>query len=68
MKQARTKAPEPALTPEEAARRLGLHVVTVRKHLVAGLIPAARIGGAWRISPATIDAMLAGELQTPSPK
>ena len=57
-----------ALTAEEVADRLHMHPATVRKHLLSGTIPGVRIGPHWRVAPATIDRLLAGELQIPSAK
>lgn len=36
------------LTPKEAARFLGIHLVTVYRLLKKGGIPAMKIGGQWR--------------------
>ena len=60
--------PTRALTADEVADRLGMHVVTVRRHLNSGVIPAVKFGGAWRVSPATLDALLSGTLQVPATK
>jgi excisionase family DNA binding protein len=56
----------PVRTAEEAADQLRIHPVTMRRLLKARLIPAARIGGTWRISQTVIDDMLAGKSPLPT--
>jgi excisionase family DNA binding protein len=58
----------PVRTAEEAADQLRIHPVTMRRLLKARLIPAARIGGTWRISQTVIDDMLAGKSPLPTTK
>jgi excisionase family DNA binding protein len=48
---------EPALTPEEAARRLGMNAEVIRRMCRDGRLPAAKIGRVWRIRPADLEAM-----------
>jgi len=48
---------EPALTPEEAARRLGMNAEVIRRMCRDGRLPAAKIGRVWRIRPADREAM-----------
>jgi excisionase family DNA binding protein len=49
------------LTAEQTASYLQLHVVTVRRYLNEGLIPAQKFGNTWRISQSAIDRFLEGE-------
>lgn len=51
---------EPAITVDEAARRLGMHPESVRRMCRAGRVPAAKFGRVWRIDPARLSAMFAG--------
>ena len=44
------------LTLHEAAERLGLHYMTVYRHVRLGMLPARKVGGTWRIDPADLTA------------
>ena len=48
------KAKPEFLTTEQVAKLLQIHVVTVRRLIKAGKLPAVRIGGQWRLDPADI--------------
>jgi excisionase family DNA binding protein len=37
------------LTPAQLARKLGCHVKTIRRDCLGGLVPAVKVGTAWRI-------------------
>jgi excisionase family DNA binding protein len=39
------------LTLHEAADRLGVHYMTVYRHVRLGMLPARKVGGSWRIDP-----------------
>ena len=45
-------------SPRELAALLNVHVETVRRMCRTGQLPAARIGGQWRITPRTVAALL----------
>ena len=45
-----------SLTLHEAADRLGVHYMTVYRHVRLGMLPAHKIGGSWRIEPADLPA------------
>lgn len=46
------------MTPKEAAKYLGLHLVTVYRLLKKNLVPAIKIGGQWRFKKDILDAWL----------
>ena len=46
------------MTPKEAAKYLGFHLVTVYRLLKKGQIPATKIGGQWRFKKDVLDAWL----------
>lgn len=49
-------------TPEEAAKRLRVHVNTVYSLLRSGRLPAAKLGRGWRISSDSLSRYLQGHL------
>ncbi len=46
------------MTPKEAAKYLGFHLVTVYRLLKKNLVPAIKIGGQWRFKKDVLDAWL----------
>lgn len=46
------------MTPKEAAKYLGFHLVTIYRLLKKGVIPAMKIGGQWRFKKDILDAWL----------
>jgi len=46
------------MTPKEAAKYLGFHLVTVYRLLKKGEVPAAKIGGQWRFKKDVLDSWL----------
>jgi excisionase family DNA binding protein len=42
------------LTLHEAADRLGVHYMTVYRHVRTGVLPAYKVGGSWRVDPADL--------------
>ncbi len=46
------------MTPKEAAKYLGFHIVTVYRLLKKHEIPATKIGGQWRFKKDVLDAWL----------
>lgn len=46
------------MTPKEAAKYLGFHLVTVYRLLKKKEIPATKIGGQWRFKKDVLDAWL----------
>ena len=47
-------APDPALTINEAAQRLGVHYMTVYRYIRLGMLPARKEGSGWRIEAADL--------------
>jgi len=43
------------MTPKEAAKYLGFHLVTVYRLLKKGEVPATKIGGQWRFKKDVLD-------------
>lgn len=57
-----TSAAEPqAISTEEAAKRLNLHVETIRRMVRRGELPAVKVGTRVRVPVSVIDALLNGE-------
>jgi excisionase family DNA binding protein len=52
---------EQYLTVEQAAGRLQVHPVTVRRLLASGELPGIRIGRQWRISPVALETLVTGK-------
>jgi excisionase family DNA binding protein len=47
------------MTPKEAAKYLGLHVVTVYRLIKKGKLPCFRVGGQWRFKKDLLDEWIA---------
>ena len=54
-----TIVPE-VMTTEQAAKYLQVNIETLKKQLRAGKIPGMKVGRAWRIHKAALDAALGG--------
>lgn len=52
----------PALTLDELAARLNVHLNTAYRLVTTGKIPAFRVGAQWRVAAATVEQIEAGEL------
>ena len=50
------------MTPKEAAKYLGFHLVTVYRLLKKREIPATKIGGQWRFKKDVLDAWLTSRM------
>ncbi len=46
------------MTPKEAAKYLGFHLVTIYRLLKKQMVPAIKIGGQWRFKKDILDAWL----------
>jgi len=46
------------MTPKEAAKYLGFHLITVYRLLKKGELPATKIGGQWRFKKDVLDRWL----------
>jgi excisionase family DNA binding protein len=47
------------LSLHEAADRLGVHYMTMYRYVRLGLLPATKVGGAWRVATADLDEFIA---------
>ena len=47
------------LTTEEAAAKLKVNVITIRRYLIKGMIPGRKIGKQWRINEEDFDNFIA---------
>ncbi|MEP7379279.1 MAG: cobalamin-dependent protein [Chloroflexota bacterium] len=54
------------LTLSEAAERLGVHYMTVYRHVRLGLLPAHKVGGTWRVNAADLTAAPTGAPTAPT--
>ncbi|HEY8168164.1 MAG TPA: B12-binding domain-containing protein [Candidatus Limnocylindrales bacterium] len=55
------------VTLHEAANRLGVHYMTVYRHVRLGMLPARKVGGSWRIDPADLATVQAAGAPTGAP-
>lgn len=53
------------MTPKEAAKYLGFHLVTIYRLLKKKEIPAVKIGGQWRFKKDILDAWLVERMGKP---
>ena len=53
------------MTPKEAAKYLGFHLVTIYRLLKKREIPAVKIGGQWRFKKDILDAWLTERMGKP---
>jgi excisionase family DNA binding protein len=53
------------MTPKEAAKYLGFHLVTIYRLLKKREIPAVKIGGQWRFKKDILDAWLVDRMGKP---
>lgn len=53
------------MTPKEAAKYLGFHLVTIYRLLKKKEIPAVKIGGQWRFKKDILDAWLVDRMGKP---
>ena len=51
------------MTPKEAAKYLGFHLVTIYRLLKKQLVPAVKIGGQWRFKKDVLDSWLLKQMQ-----
>lgn len=51
------------MTPKEAAKYLGFHLVTIYRLLKKGEVPATKIGGQWRFKKDILDDWLSGRMK-----
>jgi excisionase family DNA binding protein len=53
------------MSPGEVARLLHVDASTVRRMVRAGDLPAVRVGGQWRLDPATVERLVAAASSHP---
>ena len=51
------------MTPKEAAKYLGFHLVTIYRLLKKGEVPATKIGGQWRFKKDVLDNWLTDRMR-----
>ena len=54
------------MTPKEAAKYLGFHLVTIYRLLKKHAVPATKIGGQWRFKKDILDAWLVERMNNKS--
>ena len=50
------------MTPKEAAKYLGLHLITIYRLIKKGELPSFKIGGQWRFKKDLLDSWIAGKI------
>ena len=50
------------LTPKEAAKYLGLHLITIYRLIKKGELPSFKIGGQWRFKKDLLDTWIADKI------
>ena len=50
------------MTPREAAKYLGIHLVTAYRLIKNGQIPGFRVGGQWRLKKDLLDAWIVSKI------
>jgi excisionase family DNA binding protein len=51
------------LTLQEAAQLLGVHYMTAYRYVRLGMLPAEKVGGTWRVSPAMVEQLRGAALK-----
>ena len=51
------------MTPKEAAKYLGLHLITVYRLVKKGSLPGFKIGGQWRFKKDFLDGWIADKIK-----
>lgn len=49
-------------TPADLAERWHVHIITIRRMLERGTLPGFKVGNAWRVTAAVVDAYEANTL------
>ena len=50
------------MTPKEAAKYLGLHLITIYRLIKKGELPGFKIGGQWRFKKDLLDSWIANKI------
>ena len=53
----------PIMTPKEAAKYLGLHLITIYRLIKKGELPSFKIGGQWRFKKDLLDSWIARKIK-----
>ena len=56
------------MTPKEAAKYLGLHLITIYRLTKKGELPGFKIGGQWRFKKDLLEAWIANKVNSKSDK
>ena len=51
------------MTPKEAAKYLGLHLITIYRLIKKGELPGFKVGGQWRFKKDLLDAWIADKIK-----
>lgn len=51
------------MTPKEAARYLGLHLITIYRLIKKGELPGFKVGGQWRFKKDLLDTWIANKIR-----
>ena len=52
------------MTPKEAAKYLGLHLITIYRLIKKGELPGFKVGGQWRFKKDLLDVWIAGKISS----
>ncbi len=52
------------MTPKEAAKYLGLHLITIYRLIKKGKLPGFKVGGQWRFKKDILDAWIVAKSNT----
>ena len=52
------------MTPKEAAKYLGLHLITIYRLIKKGELPGFKVGGQWRFKKDLLDDWIAGKISS----
>ena len=56
------------MTPKEAAKYLGLHLITIYRLIKKGELPSFKVGGQWRFKKDLLDTWIASKINGNSEK
>jgi excisionase family DNA binding protein len=62
--QDKSKSRTQIMTPKEAAKYLGLHLITIYRLIKKGELPGFKVGGQWRFKKDLLDDWIAGKINS----
>lgn len=62
--QDKAKSRTQIMTPKEAAKYLGLHLITIYRLIKKGELPGFKVGGQWRFKKDLLDDWIAGKINS----